>query len=130
MTVLVSYIPTPEGWAAYEVGVRAAKGRDTAIVVLNVAVGSNYSDVTFADEKDLDGVRTGLAATGLTYDVVQILDADNVAETVLRVAAERQVELIVVGLRRHSAVRMALLGSNAQHIILAAPCPVLSVRPS
>ena len=48
----------------------------------------------------------------------------------LRVADERSVDLIVVGLRRRSPVRMALLGSNAQHIILSAQCPVLSIRPS
>ena len=39
-------------------------------------------------------------------------------------------ELVVVGLQRRSPVGKALLGSNAQRIILGASCAVLAVRAS
>jgi nucleotide-binding universal stress UspA family protein len=129
MSVLVSYIPTPEGWAALAAGQLEATLRGTSVVVANVAVGKDYADITFADEKDLDGVRAGLTAAHLAFEVVQIEDALDVADAVLSIAAERDTDLIVVGLRRRSPVGKALLGSNAQRIILGADCPVLSVRP-
>jgi nucleotide-binding universal stress UspA family protein len=129
MTVLVSYVPSPEGYVALNAGIAAARTTQQPIVVLNVAVGSNYSDVTFADEKDLDGVRARLVEEGLGTDVRQVLDARDVAEEVLTLAAALPASMIVVGLRRRSAVGKLLLGSNAQQIILSANCPVLSVRP-
>jgi nucleotide-binding universal stress UspA family protein len=130
MTVLVSYVPTPEGWAALKLGTEQAVLRHCPIVILNVAVDGNYADPTFADEKDLDGVRAALEEAGVRNTLCQVTDATDVAETVLRSAEDRQVDLIVVGLRRRSPVGKALLGSNAQRIILGAHCPVLSVRPS
>ncbi|SOD74647.1 universal stress protein family protein [Jatrophihabitans sp. GAS493] len=130
MSVLVSYIPTPEGWAAYQLGLEEAKLRGTSLVVVNVRTGNNAASVTSADEKDLDDVRSGLVAEGIPHEIVQVVDAVNAADAILKIASERQTDLIVVGLRRRSPVRMALLGSNAQQIILAAECPVLSVRPA
>ncbi|MDT4892336.1 MAG: hypothetical protein QOE97_1371 [Pseudonocardiales bacterium] len=129
MSILVSYIPTAEGWAALQVAIGEATIRGTPVVIVNVAIRSNFADVTFADEKDLDGVRNRLASDGIACEIVQVLDATDVAEAVLQEAAARETELIVVGLRRRSPVGKALLGSNAQKIIVAAACPVLSVRP-
>jgi nucleotide-binding universal stress UspA family protein len=130
MTVLVSYIPTPEGWVALGEGIAEAGFRNTDLVVVNVAIGANNSDVTFADEKDLDAVTTRLTELGITHTVEQVLGARDVADAVLTVAHEHAADLIVVGIRRRSAVGKAVFGSNAQNIIIAAECPVMSVRPS
>ncbi|MDQ1718627.1 MAG: hypothetical protein QOE89_2580 [Pseudonocardiales bacterium] len=129
MTVLVSYVPSAEGYVALGAGLRAAKTTQQPLVVLNVAVGSNFAEPTFAEEKDLDAVRARIAEEGLEVDVRQITGARDVAEEVLKLADSLPASLIVVGLRRRSAVGKLLLGSNAQHIILSANCPVLSIRP-
>ncbi|MDQ1733497.1 MAG: hypothetical protein QOK10_3656 [Pseudonocardiales bacterium] len=129
MTVLVSYVPSPEGFVALDAALDAARTTQRPLVVLNVAVGQNFADPTFADEKDLDAVRERIAASGIEPDVRQVTDARDVAEEVLKLADALPASLIVVGLRRRSAVGKLLLGSNAQQIILSADCPVLSVRP-
>ncbi|MDQ1735394.1 MAG: hypothetical protein QOH56_1645 [Pseudonocardiales bacterium] len=129
MTVLVSYVPSAEGYVALGAGLRAAKTTKQPLVVLNVAVGSNFAEPTFAEEKDLDAVRARIAEEGLEVDVRQVTGARDVAEEVLKLADSLPASLIVVGLRRRSAVGKLLLGSNAQHIILSANCPVLSIRP-
>ncbi len=130
MSILVSYVPTPEGWVALDLAIAEATLRAVPIVVLNVAVGKNFAEVTFADEKELDGVRARLVEAGIEHEIIQVTDATDVADVVLTTAEEKNAELIVVGLRRRSAVGKALLGSNAQRIILSADCPVLSARPS
>jgi nucleotide-binding universal stress UspA family protein len=129
MAVLVSYIPTPEGWAALSLGTKEAALRHSAIVIVNVAVAENCAAPTFADEKDLDGVRSALEKAGLSHTLCQVSDATDIAETVLKTADDHGATLIVVGLRRRSPVGKALLGSTAQRIILGAHCPVLSIRP-
>jgi nucleotide-binding universal stress UspA family protein len=129
MTVLLAYVPTAEGWVALDSAIEEAKLRGSSIEVVNVAIGSNFADVTFADEKDLDDAQARITAAGLGCHVTQILDAEDVATQVLKLSEQLGAELIVVGLRRRSPLGMALLGSNAQRIILSATCPVLSIRP-
>jgi nucleotide-binding universal stress UspA family protein len=48
---------------------------------------------------------------------------------VVDIADEVGAELIVIGMRRRSAVGKLLLGSTAQRILLDARCPVLAVKP-
>jgi nucleotide-binding universal stress UspA family protein len=47
---------------------------------------------------------------------------------VLRRAAEEKVDLIVMGVHGRGALDLLLFGSNTQHVIRAATCPVLIVR--
>ena len=44
------------------------------------------------------------------------------------VAEETNADFIVIGLRRRTPVGKLILGSNAQRILLDAPCPVLAVK--
>ena len=53
----------------------------------------------------------------------------DVADELLRVAAEEKVRLIVLGMRRRTPVGKLLMGSVAQRVILGAVCPVLTVKP-
>lgn len=48
---------------------------------------------------------------------------------ILRLAAERKSDLIVIGSRGHGALGHLFFGSNAGHIVRNAPCPVLAVPP-
>jgi len=51
-----------------------------------------------------------------------------VAETLVRVARERDAEAIVVGAHGHSRVGEAILGSTSRDVIRRAECPVVVVR--
>jgi nucleotide-binding universal stress UspA family protein len=50
------------------------------------------------------------------------------AEEILRVAREEKVDLIIMGTHGRTGVRHLLLGSVAEAITRAAPCPVFTVR--
>ena len=47
---------------------------------------------------------------------------------VLRVAAERQSDLIVMGVQGRGAVDLLFFGSTTQHVVREASCPVLTLR--
>jgi universal stress protein A len=50
------------------------------------------------------------------------------AEEILRVAREERVDLIAMGTHGRTGLRHLLLGSVAEAVIRAAPCPVFTVR--
>lgn len=52
----------------------------------------------------------------------------DVSETVLRVARERQADLIVMGTRGRSASAATLLGSVVEQTIISSHVPVLAVK--
>jgi nucleotide-binding universal stress UspA family protein len=62
------------------------------------------------------------------YELVVTIGAP--AHEIVRVATERQVDLIVIGTRGRTGLAHALLGSVAEQVVRLAPCPVLTVRPS
>lgn len=47
---------------------------------------------------------------------------------ILRVAAETDADLIVMGVQGRGAVDLALFGSTTQHVVRGATCPVLTLR--
>jgi len=49
-------------------------------------------------------------------------------QTILRVAAEKHAELIVMGVQGRGAADLMFLGSTTQHVLRQSSCPVLTVR--
>ena len=50
------------------------------------------------------------------------------APEIVRLATEEKADLIVMGTRGRRGLRRLLAGSVAEHVVRAAPCPVLTVR--
>jgi nucleotide-binding universal stress UspA family protein len=50
------------------------------------------------------------------------------AHEIVRIAAEQNADLIIVGTHGRGAVAHLLLGSVAERVVRSAPCPVLTVR--
>jgi nucleotide-binding universal stress UspA family protein len=47
---------------------------------------------------------------------------------ILRIAAEQQTDLIVIGVQGRGAADLMFLGSTTNHVVRAATCPVLTLR--
>ena len=62
------------------------------------------------------------------FDVEVLVERGDPAEIVTELAAERDVDVIVMGTRGHSKIRQFLLGSTAERVVKYAPCPVMTVR--
>lgn len=130
MAVVVGYVPTAEGRAALRQAAEECKLRNTRLVVINSQRGGNAFDTRDAarSEEDLQDVRATLDAQGLEHEVRQLVRGLEPAEDLIAVAEEVAADVIVIGLRRRSPVGKLILGSNAQRILLDAPCPVLAVK--
>jgi len=129
-TIVVGYVPKPEGKAALRRAAQEAKLRDSRLVVVNSHRGGREFDRDDAIESEaqLAEVKSELASHGVEHDVRQLVRGMDPAEDLVNVATEVDAELIVIGLRRRSPVGKLILGSNAQRVLLDAPCPVLAVK--
>lgn len=129
-TIVVGYVPKPEGRAALRRGAEEARLRDAKLVVVNSHRGGREFDREDAQETErhLQEVRDELSAAGIQHEIRQLVRGMDPAEDLVNVATEVGAEFIVIGLRRRTPVGKLILGSNAQRILLEAPCPVLAVK--
>ena len=79
-------------------------------------------------EQNLDHVKREFATLTLTCHTHVVVSALSAGEDIVQFAEQNSIDLIVIGVRRRSKVGKLLFGSNAQLIILTAPCPVLTVK--
>jgi len=129
VTVLVGYVPTLEGEAAFTAGLAEAALRGEDLVVLNSPRGGAPVSSDVAAPDVVSRLTTEANGAGVTLTVRQDAHAGDLAEEVVRVADELSASVIVIGIRRRSAVGKLLLGSSAQRILLDANRPVLAVKP-
>jgi nucleotide-binding universal stress UspA family protein len=129
-TIVVGYVPKPEGHAALRRAAEEAKLRDMRLVVVNSHRGGREFDRDDAieSESQLEEVRSTLRESGVEHEVRQLVRGLDPADDLVKVATETDAEIIVIGLRRRSPVGKLILGSNAQRVLLDAPCPVLAVK--
>ena len=123
-TVVLGYVPKPEGEAALAASISEARLRQADLVVVN----AHRPNHGHTDEAELDDVRGRVEAAGVVVDVRQPETGLEASEDLLSIADEVGAELIVIGLRRRTPVGKLILGSNAQRILLDASCPVLAVK--
>ena len=130
MAVVVGYVPTAEGRAALKRAALECKLRNARLVVINSNRGGRDLDNEQAElyERELAEVKAELDAAGITHEERQLVRGLEPAEDLIAVAEEVGADFIVIGLRRRSPVGKLILGSNAQRILLDAPCPVLAVK--
>ena len=130
MTIVVGYVPTPEGEAALTAGIREAQLREEPLHVVNTSRGASLVDARFASEDALAAVRARLDGAGVVYEIDQQVGGHDASEELIQIADRVKASVLVIGLRRRSPTGKLLTGSQAQRILLDATCPVLAVKAS
>lgn len=105
------------------------------------AFGASIHIVTSIDKgSEGESKEISDAESGLEY-AKSLFDTDSIdcrthllvrglssGEDLIGFAGEKQVDEIVIGIKKRSKVGKFLMGSTAQYVILNAKCPVLTVR--
>ena len=128
MTIVVGYVPTPQGDAALTAAISEAQLRNEALHVVNTSRGDAPVDNRLASAEQLAAVRARLDASGVDYEIEQKFHGDDPAAQLVDLADRLQASLIVIGIRRRTPTGKLLTGSQAQRILLDANCPVLAVK--
>lgn len=128
MTILVAYVPRPEGQAALDKGIEIAKRRQERLVVVNASPGGRQEDPSKADVQDVERVEGLLAGSGLDAEFKQFVRGKNAVEEVEALVESTRASLLIIGLRKRTPVGKLIMGSVAQELLLSVSCPVLAVK--
>jgi len=94
---------------------------------LGVAVSASMMDQIVKDNQSaLDKLVDARRSTGVIGDVM--LRTGDARDLILQAREEISADLIVMGTHGRRGVSRALLGSVAENVVRAAPCPVLTIR--
>jgi len=128
--IVVGYIDTPEGAAAGDRAILEAKHRGAVLVIVNSQRGGAGLDreTVLALEANVENLAQRARDEGVDVKIRQLVRDADPASDLIDVATEESADLIVIGLRKRSPVGKLILGSNAQSVLLDAPCPVLAVK--
>lgn len=125
--IVVGYTPTPQGSSALEFSIREGRAHGASLVVVNVSRADSYVDNNLVEEDQLMALHQQLEDSQVKHEIIQHIGRDP-ASDLIQIADDHGAGLIVIGLRRRSAVGKLLLGSTAQQILMHANCPVTAVR--
>lgn len=128
MTILLAYVPRPEGHTALEKCIALAKERNEYLIVVNVTQGGAAEDSAHADARDVERVEQLLSVSGIRFEFKQYSGDENPIDVLESLVASRQVSMLVIGLRKRSALGKMIMGSMAHDILMTISCPILAVK--
>lgn len=131
-TVVVGFVPKPEGEAALDAAIAEVRLRGGRLVVVSAQrEGESDPEWKAKTEAELAAARERLEAAGIEHAIHQsVIDVDvDAADDLIQVARDQAADLVVIGIRRRTPTGKLILGSQAQCILLDAPCAVLAVKP-
>ena len=124
-TVLVAY-DDPESQTLGRAADYAEQLGATLIVTNVVPPKDGTPDAERLAQARLEQARSYLEGRGLAADLVPTKGTP--ADAIIRLAQERNVDLIVMGTHGHGFGAHMLMGGVAEKMVRKAPCPVLTVR--
>jgi nucleotide-binding universal stress UspA family protein len=130
MKILVAYDGSKVTKEALQVAIKHAGAFKGSILLVHSMVGGpEIPRKEFEEaEKELQQQEIILKGDGLSCETLLSVRGLEAGEDMVRIATEKKVDEIIIGLQRKSKVGKLLFGSTAQFIIMNAPCPVVTIR--
>lgn len=130
MKILVGYKGTNVGKDLMDIAVKHAKAFDGEILIVTSLVGGDKTEneKIIEAEKNLEQAKTYFDDFGVKSKSHLLIRGLAAGEDIVKFAKENNVEEIILGVRSRSKVGKLIFGSTAQVVILAADCPVLTVK--
>jgi len=79
-------------------------------------------------EKELEKVKRQFVKEDVACETTFSVRGLETGEDLVLFAREKEIDEIVIGIKKRSKVGKFIFGSTAQYVILEAPCPVLTVK--
>ena len=130
MKILVGYDRSNVAKEALELAKKHAKAFDAKVYVVRSLAQSpemKLDDIQQADQQ-LAEIRRSFKDEGIECVTEAIVSSISPGEDLVQFTKEKEVDEIIIGVKKRSKVGKLIFGSNAQYIILMAQCPVVAVK--
>jgi nucleotide-binding universal stress UspA family protein len=130
MKIVVGYDGSGAAKNALDLAKKHAKSFGAKVYILTSMVKGTerqLEDIGKA-ERDLDGIKTFFENEKVPCEVHLMIRGLSPGEDLVQFAKEHKIDEIIVGIEKKSKVGKFVFGSNAQYVILEAPCPVVTVK--
>jgi nucleotide-binding universal stress UspA family protein len=130
MKIVVGYDGSGAAKNALDLAKKHAKAFGAKVYILTSMVKGTerqLEDIGKA-ERDLDGIKTFFGNEKVPCEVHLMIRGLSPGEDLVQFAKEHKIDEIIVGIEKKSKVGKFVFGSNAQYVILEAPCPVVTVK--
>ena len=130
MKIMVGYDQSNVAKEALKLAKKHAKAFEAKVYVVRSLAQSREmkrEDIQKA-EQELETIRRSFRDEGIECKAEAIVSQITPGEDLVQFTKEREIDEIIVGVKRRSKVGKLIFGSNAQYIILMAQCPVVTVK--
>ncbi len=128
MKFLVAYDGSEEAETSLALAKTYARAFRAELLIVTSREKGDVLEEIESDQKKLDYLQSACIGEGIPCQAVLLIRGMSPGEDLVRYAEEKQVDAIFIGVVRKSKVGKLLFGSNAQFVILEAPCPVMTVK--
>jgi len=130
MKILVGLDGSKSSKEALSLAKKHAKTFNAMIdLVISMEKGTETQQKEIEDsEHDLENAKKLLEKDGISCDTHLLIRGMAPGEDIVEFAEKNEVDEIVIGVKRRSKVGKLVFGSTAQHVILNAHCPVVTVK--
>jgi len=130
MKILVGYDGSNSAKDALVLAKKHAKAFGAQVIVIASLTGGSVThavEVEHANE-DLQFAQSMFEEDAIACETKLLVRGMTPGEDLVSFAKEQEVDEIIIGIKRRSKVGKLLFGSNAQYVIIKAPCPVVTVK--
>lgn len=130
MKIVVGYDGSDAAKEALLVAKKHAKAFEGKVYVLTSLVGGmgESSEDMEKAKRNLDDARKSVEKDGIPVEQHLLVRGLDPGEDIVLFAEDNQVDEIIIGVVKKSKVQKFLFGSNAQYVLLHAPCMVIAVK--
>lgn len=130
MEILVGYDGSNSAKDALALAKKHAAAFSAKVTIITSLTGGSVThavEVEHATE-ELEMAKKMFEDDGIPCETKLLVRGMTPGEDIVAYANEKAIDEIVIGIKRRSKVGKLLFGSNAQYIIIKAPCPVVTVK--
>ena len=130
MKILVGYDGSNSAKDALALAKKHAAAFNAQVIIVSSLTGGSVThavEVEHATE-DLELAKKMFDDEEIQCDTKLLVRGMTPGEDIVNYAKEKAIDEIIIGIKRRSKVGKLLFGSNAQYVIIKAPCPVVTVK--
>ena len=130
MHIMVCFDGSDVSYHALHLAIKRTSRLGGEIFIVTSMVGGK--DVSTEDydkaEKLLQKAKARVADQDIPCETLLSVKSLTAGENLTRIAKEKNIDEVYIGVKRHSKIGKLVFGSTAQYVILNAPCPVVTVK--